>query len=487
MLGVALQCVHQRPGADWSLAGGLILGSEFGAQGSLNSGELQDAIDAVPAGINSKMVAAKNCVRQVREAGAPLASMLGQERPDIEGIFAGTVGQRYEDLISRLHVLMLPAMFGGMEYENSEGDLIWPTIFDLEIGKGYKAEIQDDGMGGSWLALTDDPSQNTSGQVTITHVTPLGAYRLVATQSASTWTVTQTLTGDSSQVYTVTLPNPADDPGENPSLVVAVNLRDSVITTPLTFQGKVSAVGTDRSAYTRIALDGVLSSPEVSAQGKFQADFPASVPLGADEDEYDIYDFPTSFSMTGAQITTKIGDQTISITGTTSLLLEPFAVSGRPKLVPKHLAWTGGYSNEHSGLALTGSIAGDWTNPAPDGFSTANGSVHLHGELSRSGYPAYYADIVFAAQAGSSTATIDLRAGNGSLEGTATATLGTEVASLTLTNQAGVEIVISSDAAGRITGRITVLGEKVADIAECGEALRVTYHTTPATYDEFPL
>jgi hypothetical protein len=144
---------------------------------------------------------------------------------------------------------------------------------------------------------------------------------------------------------------------------------------------------------------------------------------------------------------------------------------------------TGAYSNGHSGLGFDGSIAGDWANPGDP--SKQSGSVHLHGELTRKGYPGYYADITYSAEAGVSTAQIELRAGNDSLTGTATGGSGGD--SLSLTNQSGVQIAISRDTSDRISGGMTVSGETAADISRVGNALRITYRTTPTTFDEFPV
>lgn len=428
------------------------------------------------------MVSARNCVRQIRDAGVPLASMLAQERPDIEGIFTQEVAARYEDLITRLHALALPAMFGGMEYHDAAGDPIWPTVFDLEMGKAYKAELQEAGPDDSWLVLSDDSASNTPGQITITYQTAAGTYRrLVAKKSAFVWTITQTFSGDASQNYSISIPNPADEYGANPSMLVLISLKDSQFKTPLTFQGMLSAVGPDRGSYTRITFDGKLSSPEVSAQGKLQADFPTAVPNGADADRYDIYDFPIGFSASNCRI--EAGS--IVISGNVSVLLEAFASSGRPALVPKHVEMTGAYSNGHTGLGFNGSITGDWANPRESDPSRLTGSLHLHGEMTRKSYPGYYADISYSAEAGVSTANIELRAGNGSLTGTATGGSGGK--SLSLVNQSGVRIAISCDASDRISGSMTVTGETVASITRVGTALRMTYRTTPSTFDEFPV
>ncbi|MCX6375450.1 MAG: hypothetical protein NTU88_05335, partial [Armatimonadetes bacterium] len=401
VLAKAVEYLGAHPAADCSLAGGLICGTAFGAQGSLNANELQAVIAAVPNTINSRVVAAKHCVQQIKEAGVPLASMLTQERPDIEGVFTSDATGRYDGLIRRLHTLMLPAMFGGVAYQNSEGDYTWPTIFDLQIGSGYKAQFHDDegsGWKDRWFEITDDPSVSVPNQITIIYatepgVTPSGTYTLTAKRQGIGWTVTQTFTGDPSQLYTISIPCPTEDPGQNPSFALRISLKDMEFTTATTFEGTLSATGPDRWSYTRIVLDGKLTAPPVTAQGRFQADFPSSVPPDANPDENDIYDFPLGFSMTNAAITVGSGSSAIGFTGGISVSAESFVAPGRRMIVPKHIEMTGTYSNAHSGLKFDGSITGDWTNPRETDVSKQNGSIHMRGDLTRKGYPGYSTDV----------------------------------------------------------------------------------------------
>jgi len=499
VLAKAVEYLGAHPAADCSLAGGLICGTAFGAPGSLNTGELQGVIAAVPNTINSSIVAAKHCVQQIREAGVPLTSMLAQERPDIQGLFTDQVAAKYEALIRRLHTLMLPAMFGGMAYQDSQGDVTWPTVFDLQIGGGYKAQLHDDegsGWKDRWFEITDDPSVSVPNQITIVYatepgITPSGTYTLTAKRQGIGWTVTQTFTGDPSQLYTVSIPSITDDPGQNPLYSLRISLKDMEFTTAATFEGTLSATGADRWSYTRIVLDGKLTAQPVTAQGRFQADFPSSVPPEADPDEQDIYDFPLGFSMTNAAITVGSGSSAIGFTGGISVSTESFVALGRPMIVPKHVEMTGAYSNAHSGLEFDGSITGDWTNPRETDVSKQNGSIHMRGDLTRKGYPSYCMDVTFTLASGSSRADIALRVGDESLTGAATGELGSNGAlgnaSLTLVNQEGVRFLISSNGSGVITGSVKVGDETVADIGMHGSFLRITYRTNPPTFDEFPL
>lgn len=497
VLAKAVEYLGAHPAADCSLAGGLIRGTAFGAPGSLNTSELQAVIAAVPNTINSSIVAAKHCVQQIKEAGVPLSSMLAQERPDIQGLLTEQVADRYEALIARLHTLMLPAMFGGMAYQGSQGDVTWPTVFDLQMGGGYRTQFHDDegnGWKDRWFEITDDPNVSAPNQITIVYatepgVTPSGTYTLTAKRHGVGWTVTQTFTADLSQLYAITIPCPTDDPGQNPSLPLRISLKDTELAA--TFEGTLSATGADRWSYTRIVLDGKLAAPPLTTQGRFQADFPASLPPDANPDVLDAYDFPVGFSMTNGAITVGNGSSAIGFTGGVTVSTESFVALGKPKIVPKHLQVTGAYSNAHSGLEFDGSITGDWTNPREADVSKQNGSIHMRGDLSRKGYPSYYADVTFGLASGSSSADITLRVGDESLNGRATGTLASNGvlgnASLTLMNQDGVQFLISSNGSGVISGSVKVGAETVADIGMRGSFLRITYRTNPPTFDEFPM
>jgi hypothetical protein len=310
----------------------------------------------------------------------------------------------------------------------------------------------------------------------------------VARQNGVTWTMTQTFTSDSAESYVVTMPSPGADPGENPSFEVGISLKDSQIPTPVTFGGILSATGPDRDSYTTIIFDGHLSSAEVTASGKLQADFSSSVPSGADPDRSTIYDFPTAFSITNANIKVTDGTTTISVAGNLSASMTTLNGSKGPRSVPKHVEMNGAYANSHTGFKFDGSIVADWANP-PSDLPNAKGTFHAVGSVTCQGCPDYSADLRFSVDGANSAANIALHAGAESLTGTGSGTLGTDgrltSAALVLTNQDDVVFSMALDPSGDITGAVKARGTSVADISRDGQLLRVTYHTTPATFDEF--
>ncbi len=487
-----------QPEADYSLGGGVICAGQFGQPGSIEEGMLQDVIAAVPEVINSRIVTAKKAVQQVLDIGVPITSLLNQERPDIEQVFAATTADQYRQLADKLSILMLPALFGGMEYTDSESNPIWPTVFDLQLGKGYQVQrIQEGGddWSSSWLKLTDDPQAAITGQITIVYTTepgivPEGTYTLIAKPNGITWTVTQTFTGDPAQSYVVTIPLTGIDPGTNPSLTLGISLKDAQIATPFTFNGTLSATGPDRDSYTSITFDGRLSSPEVVASGRLQVSFPSSLPDGANPDTNTVYDFPTAFSLSNGSISVSDGTTTISATGTISATMTTINRDSGPRVVPKHVELAGTYGNSRTGARFEGNSIADWSNP-PDILPNAKGTFQAVGNISGSGRPTYAIDLQGTMDGANSTVDISIHAGNTSLTGQAAGTLDNEghlaSSTLRLTNQAGVVFDVATDAYNRITGTITVGGEAVADITRNGDFLRITYHSTPATFDEFPI
>jgi len=483
--GLAETYVQAHTSADFSVGGGLIAGTTFGAAGSLNATALQSIIDAVPNTIDNNLVAGKNAVQQIKEAGLPLEAILSQELPDANSIFTTEVAAKYEALAARLGKLILPSILGDLQYNASEA-----SVFGLTVGQAYKVSEKVDGI----LVIADDPAHNQAGKITIIYTTipgetPAGTYKVEAVKSGSQWTVTQTFTGDPQQLYTVTVPEvPETGPGANPTLTINASLKDSDFSTPLTFSGTVRAAGTDPEHYTSITLSGTLSTPQLSSSGTFQANFPASLPAGADPSS-STYGFPTAFSMSNASITGTSGGTTIRLTGSVSVTTALITAGGGPEVLPKHIESSITYSNSHTGLSFSGSITGDWSNPASGvDETTAKGSLHVNGQLSREDHPTYSVDMRVTLDSGTATCQIDLRAGSATLQGTGSLALtatGLGSADLTLTNQNGVQFTIARDALGNITGSVKVGTTKVADITKEGDLLKITY--TDHTFDAFPL
>ena len=477
VLPLAEAYVSSNPGADYSLSGTLITGAvtDFG-----NEAGLDDALDSIVSGVPDEtngVALAKQAIQQIKEAGIPIKTMVNQERPDVEGIFGQAVKDKYTGLGNRLDTLIAPAMFGDWEF----GDDWDISVFDLTLGRVYEADSSS-----GWLELTDAGS-GTAGQIRITLNADGDIYTLVAAKSGSAWTITQTFSGDPSQLYRVTIPEVSDEPGSNPAVTGTISIKDNVFTTPLTFSGTLSATGPNKASYTKIVFNGTLTTPNVSSAGRFEINFPASKPAGATDEDV-VYDFPTSFSMTNANITVTGEGTTVALTGSISITAVNIIldVDGELRPFPKTVEMTGTYSNSHSGLGFDGSITANWSNPATDTDETpAKGTVNMDGEMTREGHPTYYADLKFTLDSGTATCEIDLREGSNTLNGTATATIthdGVTNASMDLENQSGVTFSVS-DEGGTLSGDMKVGGTKVADISESSGLIRIDY--TGGTYDEF--
>lgn len=467
--------------ADYSLEGNVIGGTAFGASNSLSDEVKSEVEDEIPGTIDEKLVMAKQAVQQIREAGVPIEAMVSQEPQEIENIFTNQVTSKYSALFDRLSKLIVPAISGNMTYGASENI----SVFELTMGQAYKATAGLDGR----LSL-ENTTGGEAGKIIIFYSeAPAGTYKLTATKAGSTWTVKQTLDSDPAQAYVVTLPEiPETGPGANPSFTGTVSLKDSVFTSPLTFNGTISASGPDKDHYSQVVFQGSLDTPNLDAQGRFQANFLSSLPSGASPDD-SIYDYLTSASMTNASITAAGGGTTLTIGGNISISQALVTSNGYPDMVGKHVEISGSYSNSHSGLNFEGNISFDRANPEVDlDEPNASATLVLHGELVRSGHPTYYADMRFTLANSKITSQIDLRAGSNTLAGTGSLQLSEgepTSGSLTLTNQSGVEFAISRNASGVLSGTVKVGGETKANITMEGNILKVTY--TDGTFDAFEL
>ena len=490
VLDAAQTYVNNNPGANYSLNGTLIQGSTFGADGSLDETALASVLAAVPDAIDNDIVLAKNAVQQVREAGFTLDRMVQLPPPDLQSIFTQTVIDNYTALSDRLNFLMLPAILGDMDYYDGNYWQYGIPIVALTPDKAYQVTTNY----GGYLEIEDDPSNDTPGQVTITDSTTATTYTLVCKQtSETTMQVTQTSNGDAQMQYraTVTLPMGLDQ--SNPMVQVSISLRDATYTTPLTFVGTVSAVGENFEQYTRITYAGTLTTPEVTSNCVLQANFPATVPVGAEPDAQ-VYDFPTSFSMTDTNLVFHGPDFTVSLTGEITATSQVVTgEDGYKTVLPKTFSLSGGYADTGNGIDFDGEINANWNNPTADPDpSTVSGSVSLEGTFAREGFPTYAVDLSFTMTGGllgapgTLTTIIDLQAGAYRLQGTGSANIlpdGSVVnPSLTLTNQAGVTFTLVDDG-GDLSGIITVGATQVATITggEFG-GIRVTY--TDSTFDE---
>lgn len=467
------------PDADYSVGGGVFAGASFGGSNSLTTAA-QDVVDTVPTTINQNLVAAKNAVQTMKEAGVPLHSLFDQEYPDAQSIFTEAILDKYRALSNAFGQLIGPAIFGNLSTE-TESDI---SIFELELGKAYIVTDPD-------ILLISQTGTTDSNKIRITMTADGATLTVVATKASNSWTVKQTSSADAAMAYTVTLTDPQTIPETNPSANVTVSLKDKNFpTTGITFSGTVSASG--ENPYSRFSFNGNLASPQVTMSGAFSVSFPSSVPTGADPGDK-VYEWPTSASLSNGNIMVTGGGKTLSFTGGISIETVVYQDDGEPALGVKSVEMTGNYKNSNSKVEFKGSVTGAWTNAPTTGNLNAKGTLNLHGELTRTGYPTHYADITFTLDSGRITADLDLRVGANTLTGTASATLDADghlvgTSTLVLTSQAGVKFSLSRNAAGEYAGTIRAGSpeEKVADISGSeGSLLRIDY--VDSTFEEFPL
>lgn len=490
VLAAAQAYVNENPLADYSLNGALIQGSAFGADGSLNETALASVLAAVPESIDNDVVLAKNAVQQIREAGFTLDQMARIPPPDLQSIFTEAVMDNYSALTGRLSFLMLPAIIGNMSYYTGSSWIDGILIPMLEFGKAYRVTTNY----GGYLEIEDDPANNTPGKIIITDSTTAITYTLVAEMiGASTMRVTQTSSGDPLMDYQVTVSQVLSE--TEPAMQVSISLRDEVYTTPLTFVGTINAVGEDSDHFTQVIYHGTLTTPQVTANCVLQANFPATVPDGA-EPGADVYDFPTSFSMRDAHVTFQGSDFTVSLSG--EIIASSQVVTGDDgyaMVLPASLSLTGGYADTKYGIDFEGKITANWTNPMTDPApSEVSGSISLEGTFAREGFPTYAVDLSFTTQgapvgtpAPSLVSTdIDLQAGAYRLQGTGGGHLWPDGSVtywyLTLVNQANVYFTLQDVGEG-LSGVITAGTKQVATISKGAfGGIRIDY--IDGTFDE---
>ena len=461
--------------ADYSVGGGIIAGSNFGAKDSLTT-VAKDVTEKVPDQPN-KVVAAKYAVQQIKDAGTPIKSMLDQEYPDAQSIITEAVIDKYRALASSIGELMGPAIFGELRTNTKVGI----SVLDLEFGRAYTV-VNPQTM------LIQQTGTTDANKIRITMTKGGKTLTLVATNSSSSWTLKQTSSADSSMSYIVTITNPESITESNPSATVEITLKDARFPTGVTFSGTVSATG--NNPYSKFNFNGNFTSPQLTVNGALEVTFPSSLPAGANPEDL-VYEWPKSFSLSNGKIILTGSGKTLSSPGSLSTETAVYtSSSGKIELGLKKLQMTGKYTNNSSKLSFDGSITGEWTN-APTTGQNAKGKLTLHGELSRTGHPAHYADIALALSSGTLTANIDLRVGSNTLEGTGTGKFDyvrnrLSDASLVLTNQDGVKFTFKKTASG-ISGSIKVGSpeEKVADITESDAGLRIQY--TDGTFEDIPL
>lgn len=260
---------------DFSIGGGFVAGTDFGAPGSIDEGKAGDIIAAVPAEINSKLIKAKHTVKLINQTAIPLQGLMDQEYLGVYEIAAETYDgiqnaglsafvEKYTELGRSLGEMVDPLVFHGFEYEDK-----WEaTLNDLEIGKKYKV---DDDMHWHWKLV--DSSGGTAGVITIIREIGDVTLTMTAKKAGGNWEFTQTSSADAQLNYTVSMPNNENNTGN-----WAMSFKDKNITDPITFNGSVSAakIGNNKIQAT---YSGKLISKEVELDAKVTA-----IQEGNDED-----------------------------------------------------------------------------------------------------------------------------------------------------------------------------------------------------------
>lgn len=465
---------------DFSIGGGVIAAANFGATGSLVADKVADVIAAVPTVINSKLVAAKNAVRQVKEVGYPLATMMSMEEPDTMTT-AEEVAESYSAFADRFHTLLAPALLGHMALGGDS-----PAIDDLTMGTAYTVTGTSNGR----LVLAADSAHNTAGQIIITRVVDGVTLKIIGRKtSASDWKITQTSSADALQSYEVTFTRIDDISFTNPTVRAGFSFKDKDYTTPLTFTGALVATGSNPENYSKITFDGKLTTAKLTTEGKLQVNFPTSLPSGAAE--YDsTYQYPTSASFTNMGITMVGSQATIKLTGTMSATLETTPGESHLRLMPKKIDITGTYSNSHSGLTFTGTIAANRTSAVSTDMESLAGSIKMTGSISRANYPTYSADFTMTMDGTTNNVDLKLKSQSGSqyLQAAIVADVvhqaGLQDVTLTLTNQAGVQLTVVRSTDGTKTGTVKVDSDTLAAITQEGSTLKVAF--TDSTFEALP-
>lgn len=323
----ATEWLIANPGSqDLSIGSGVLTSGNLG-DGAYDAIKLKSLIDELPLTIDDNVVKAKNAVQQIKEVGMPWASVASTEQASlqqaqtdvnetIKAINLDAVNTKYNALSSRLNTLLLPAITGDWKYYENGISQGWNyPMLELTVGKGYLAE-EVSGNGWTYLKFSLNNSADTPGQITVKLVKSDGTYTVVAKRIGDSWDITQTFTGDTLQVYHVVYPFISDPVtlGANPTFSASISLKDKDITTPMTFNGTVSAIGNNEQSYTKISYNGTLDTGEIKATANMEAHFPATLPAGAPAGAK-TYDYPTSFTLSNASITGNYGDVSASIKG----------------------------------------------------------------------------------------------------------------------------------------------------------------------------
>ena len=321
----------------------LINGSfAFGAGGdaALNTTLVAPVITAVQNIIPPPLVMAKNDVAQIKAIGLPLASLASDERASlqtagselstaVQAINVSTVETKYPALWQRLHGMIFPIFFQGGSSGWSYGGQTWysGTVFEnggyFQFGNAYLATPSTDSYGDNYLLVTLDPNHTAPANQIIVHTAnwPDGAvYKIVIDDNALSAVVTSS--DDPNLNYSVkfttsvpiaSITSPGIATLANPSLTGTFSVKDSQLTTGITFTGTISATGINYQSYTAFNFSGKLTSDEVNATATAQVTFAANAPASSTTGNH--YNYVTGISLTNASLSVIMGSIASSFTG----------------------------------------------------------------------------------------------------------------------------------------------------------------------------
>lgn len=482
----ALLFAQQHQSVDYSTTSGAIIsGATVGANG-LTSTAAEAVQNAVPSKIGDDLTNAKNAVLQIKGIGQPFVDLTSMEADSVQDMIPAAVQNGYGQMTDRLSTMIAPAIIGNMwvspDYKES-------SVFNLTLGHAYTGTTY-----GDWIDIQDSGSAAQGNEIDIsaTSWNDTATHTLTAVKSSTGWTITEHSSADSSLVYRLT--TPLTDGSATLPYSVHLTMTDRNLTSPISFTGTFSATGSDYKHWSQTAYTGSFQGPCITSTGTYQATFAPTLPAGASSGD-SLMKYPTRFTITNSQMTVTDGTRTATLSGgLTANAKIANDENGHPKPWPTDVTMTGTYSSS-TGLAFNGTFTATWTNAGPSvGARSAIGTAGIIGTMTRSGYPGYNVTLNLGANQGALSAnTISLGWGSNTLNGTASGTL-TRVndsdrfvianGSVTLTNQDGTKIHLTSDSSGKFTGGSITCGNNTeATVTKSGSGLCVTY--TDGAIDRF--
>lgn len=504
VLAAAQQHLAELNRIDMSVHTGGILPEHFGGglrwpmEGENEIVQALEAVqNAVPTVVSTDVALAKTMVQQLRDAGTSLGNAFNSELLAQQQVIEKEVIPSFEHIGSPL--ALLDRMF--LEQVRLVADkqtTTYDNILDLPDGE-YQEQVADPSAGYPYeLVRIGDAAEGT----VIIH----GATDDPST-AGKTLTLTRTdQTAASSVSFTVTS---STDPtldyhgsvSVSASLVMTLSayFKDAEITTPVTLNGTVTpTVPTQKfivtpASVTQLVFTGSLTSAKLDAEaGTWTLKFASNVPSGQS-----FYNYPTSWTIENLSIQTKGTSKPLKLTGALSVKFTTLTTTTKSSRattetvqpVPTEFTFTGTYNGDKV-TSFTGTVSAQWTNPnLDDDFPT--GTVTVTGETTVSGQPKTHVNVQLTTTAAPNQGTLTLTISHDpvNLSGTATGSFDSHgdltEATLTVTNQSGIQVQITtSDGGDTVTGSITTRGGvKVADIAVDPDLGQVSIHYADGTVE----